>query len=170
MAKAKLDPLAELALGDPKKVIALMLWKARRRNPDLYEKIDARDLEGFEACVSYLKVQPDVMIKRPAGLPAQAAIPAAGNRRAVPAREATSPKPYVVIALVEKGTENAIRPVEDNQNDYDLAQDAAALRKARDQAPMLAERLIQQGRTGEYSLSDIQDAANALQLLARSLP
>lgn len=166
---AKLDPLDTLAQGDPKRVIALMLWKARLREPDMYVKIDERDLKGFEDCVAYLKVKPDVMVKHPPGLPAQAAIPAMGNRRAVPARAATPPKPFVIVTLVEEGTENVIRPMENNEEDYDASQDAAQVRKARDQAPGMADRLMQQGRTGDFSLSDITDAANALLTLARAV-
>lgn len=170
MAKqtAKQDPLQALAEGDPKRVIALMLWKSRHRQPDMYVQIDEKDLQAFEQCVAFQELKPDVLIKRPPGVPAQAAIPATGNRRPVAARAATPPKPFVIVTLVEKGTENVIRPVENNQADYDTAQDMAQVRKARDQAPAMAERLLLQGRTGEYSLSDITDAANALLILARS--
>jgi hypothetical protein len=166
--KAQLHPLDALAQGDPKKVIALMLWKARHREPDMYVQLDENDLQGFEDCVTYLKVKPDVLIKRPQGVPAQPGIPATHHRRAVPAREAIPPKPYVIVSLVEHGTENVIRPVENNQADFDIAKDAAAVRKARDQAHELASRILAQAKSGEYSLSDIQDAVDALLTLARA--
>lgn len=166
--KGKPDLLDALAEGDPKRVIALMLWKARHRNPDMFVQIDEMDIKAFDESCTYQKLKPAVLIKHPPGLPAQAATPAMGNRRAVPARAATPPKPFVIVTLVEAGTENVIRPVENNQKDFDVAQDSAQLRKARDQAPDMAERLMLQGRTGEYSLSDITDAANALLVLARS--
>lgn len=164
----KLDPLDALAQGDLKRVIALILWKARLREPDMYVQIDEKDIAGFDDCMRYLKVKPDVMVKRPQGLPAQAAIPAQGNRRAVTLRPATPPKPFVIVSLVEEGTENVIRPVENNEVDFDSAKDAAAIRKAREQAPDLASRLIKQASSGETSLSDMQDAANALLILARA--
>ena len=164
----KQDPLDALAQGDPKRVIALMLWKARHRQPDMFVQITEHDIKGFEDCVTYMKVKPDLMIKHPPGLPATPAIPAVGTRRALPAREATPPKPYVIVTLVEEGTENVIRPVENNQEDYDIAQDSARLRKARDQAPGIAERILNQARSGEFSLSEIQDAADALIILARA--
>jgi hypothetical protein len=63
--KQALDPLDALAQGDPLRVIALMLWKNRHREPDMYVQITERDIEGFEACVNYLKVKPTVLIKRP---------------------------------------------------------------------------------------------------------
>lgn len=161
------DPLDELADGDPKRVIALMLWKARMRQPDMFVEINEKDIRAFEDCMAFLKVKPDVMIRRPQGLPAQAGIPATHRRRAVAAREASPPRPYVIVSLVEAGTENTIRPVENNQADYDVAQDARALRKARDDAPRLAERILAGARTGELSLSEMQDAADALLILAR---
>lgn len=166
--KTALHPLDALAQGDPKMVMALMLWKERHRQPDMYVQIDEKDLQGFEDCVTYLKVKPDVLIRRPQGVPAQPGLPATHHRRAVPAREAIPPKPYLIVSLVERGTENVIRPVENNEADFDTAKDAAALRKARDQAPELANRILAQARSGEYSLSDIQDAADALLTLARA--
>lgn len=164
--KPTVDPLDALSQADPKRVIAMMLWQRRHQNPDMYVRIDERDIEGFDACMRYQKLQADVMIKRPAGIPGQEAIPATHRRRAVPAREATPPKPYVIVALVEKGTENAIRPIEDNQDDYDTAQRAAQIRAARDKAPALAALILRQAQSGESSLSDIRDAADALVLLA----
>lgn len=163
----KLDKLDALAAGDPKNVIALMLWKARHRQPDLYVQIDEKDITGFDDCVNYLKVVPEVRITRPQGLAPQEAQPATHTRRAVQARPGTNPKPFVVVTLVDKDG-NAIRPVENNEADYDIAQDAAAVRKARDQAPQLAAQLIAQAKTGEFSLSDMQDAANALLILSRA--
>jgi len=167
MAKApKQDALDALATGDPKKVMALMLWTARRQNPDMYVKIDARDIETFDACMTYQKVAADVMVKRPAGLQPQAGIPATHNRRAVPAREGAPAKPYVIVALVERGTENAIRPIESTEDDYEAAQQAGKVRAARDRARSLATLIVRQAQSGETSLSDIKDAADALMLLA----
>lgn len=164
----KLDALDALAQGDAQRVMALMLWVARKRNPDLYVQITEHDIKGFDDCIAYLKVKPQVRVTRPQGLPAQPGIPAAANRRAVPAREATPPKPYVMVVLTdEKG--DAIRPVENNEGDFDEAKAAAEVRKARDQAADLAQRLVQQGRSGEFSLSDMQDAANALLVLSRAV-
>jgi len=166
--KAPQHPLDALAAGDPRGVIALMLWKERMRNPDLYAQITEADIIGFQDCVKYLKVVPEVQILRPAGIPAQPEVLATANRRHIPARPATDPKPYVIVRLVEKGTDNTIRPVENNQEDYDAAAAATQVRQARDSAPQLAQRLIQQANSGEYSLSDMQDAANCLLILARN--
>lgn len=170
MAKRPVQPhpLDLLAQGDPKKVIALMLWKNRRRDPDLYVKIDEDDLKGFDDCVNYLKVVPEVMIRRPPAIAAQPGIPAMGKRKAVPAREEIPARPYVVVTLVEKGTQNAIRPIENNEEDFQAQKEAATVAKAREQGPRLAQRLVQQAGSGDFSLSDVQDAADALLTLARA--
>lgn len=165
--KAAPHPLDTLAEGDPLRVIALMLWVNRLRQPDMYAQINEHDLKGFEDCARYLKVKPQVRIFRPEGLEATPAIPAQGNRRAVPARSATPPKPYVMVTLVdEKG--DAIVPVENNQDDFDAQAEAREVRRAKETAQDLAQRLVAQAQSGEYSLSVMQDAANALITLSRA--
>lgn len=162
----KQDDLDRLAAADPRKVIALMLWKARHRNPDMAVQITQRDIDGFNACVTYLKVEPDVDICRPQGRPAQERIPAMGNRREVPGHPAEPPRPFVVVRLVEKGTENMIRPVEDNEEDNDKRIAAERLVDIRAQAPGLAARLDGYARTGDFVASDLRDAAAWLRTLA----
>jgi hypothetical protein len=167
-----LDRFVKEARVNPLRAIQIMLWRARMQNPDMYVRVNEADLKGFADCVAYLKVKPTVIIHREPGIPAQPGIPASGNRRAVPPREAVAPKPYAVIALVEERegtpTMNTIRPVENNAEDYDRSLEVAAQRKARDQAPDLAARLLNASRTGDFSSSDLQDAANALVLLSRA--
>ncbi len=167
--KKKEDPLDTLANGDPKDVIALILWKNRNKEPDMSVQITEHDIKGFQDCVEYLKVTPEVTIKRPQGMPAQVARRDLGSNRTIPAREAIPPRDYIVVNLVEKGTENRIVPVENNQEDYDKQQQAAAVRKARDQAQSLADALIGQARTGEFSTAVMQDAAQALVTMAVGL-
>lgn len=171
MARApvrKKDDLDRLAEGDPKNVIALMLWANRHQNPEMAVKIEPKHLEGFGACVQYLKVKPSVRIIRPQGRPEQAPIPAQGQRRAVPGYPAEPPKPFVVVQLVDEGTENGIRPVENNEADNELRIIGEKTRRARDQAPDMAARLDRMaGQGAEISASDLRDAAEALRLLAR---
>lgn len=168
--KAKpLHPLDALATGNPLDVIALMLWKNRHREPDMFVQIDEQDMAGLQASMAYQKVKPAVLIHRPQGLEATPAIPATAKRRATPARAATPPKDYVIVTLVEAGTENVVRSIENNQADYDHAQERALQRKAVSDAPHLADRLINMANSGEYSLSEMTDAAECLRILARSL-
>lgn len=159
------DPLDELAEGEKDRIIMLMLWQNRLRVPDMFVQLTEKDIDGFEACTRYLKVSPRLLIRRPPGLPGQDAIPASPGRRAVPAREPTPPKPYVVVALVDQDG-NTFKPIENNEEDYDRSLDAQRVQKAKSEAPMLADRLIAQARSGEYSLSDMQDASQALLILA----
>lgn len=170
--KDPLDAFIEAANADPRRAIAVMLWRARMSNPDMYVRVEEKDLKGLQDCVDYLKVKPAILIHREPGQPAQPAIPATKDRRAVPARMATPAKPYAVIALVEQDKQgnpsmNMIKPVENNQEDYDRSLETAALRRARDIAPDLAVRLLNASRTGDFSSSDLQEAADALTRLAR---
>ena len=169
--KDVLDRFVEEAQANPRRAIALMLWQARLQAPDMYVRVDEKAIKGFDDSVNYLKVKPAILIHHEPGLPAQPAIPATHNRRAVPAREATPAKPYAVIALVEekdgKPSMDMIKPVENNQEDYDASIDAAAVRRARDNAPDLAMRLQRAATSGDFSSADLQDAANALVLLAK---
>ena len=145
------DKLDVLATADPLKIIALMLWKQRMREPDLYVQLEEKDIDGLQQCCDYLKVEPQVHIIRPEGTPPQPAVPASQGRRAVPAQPATPPRPFVIVALVDAKTGDRIVPVENNQEDFDLSRHAARVRKARDQAPMLAARLMEQGQIGRAS-------------------
>ena len=163
----KKDELDQLAEGDLRNVIALMLWKARHQNPDMSVVLTPKDIKGFRDCVTYLKVKPQVRIVRPAGRPAQEPIPAAGNRRAVAGYPAEPPRPFVSVALVEDGTEDMIRPVENNEEDYQLQKNSEALKRARETAPELANRIEANAATGTFSESEIRDAAAALRLLAQ---
>jgi len=170
--KDPLDAFVEAANADPKRAIAIMLWRARMTNPDMYVRVEEKDLQGLADCVNYLKVKPAILIHREQGQPAQPGLPATKDRRAVPPRMATAPKPYAVIALVEQDkngnpTMNMIKPVENNQEDYDRSLEVAAIQRARDMAPDLAQRLVHASRTGDFSSSDLQEAASALELLAK---
>lgn len=164
----KKDDFDRLAEGDTKDVLALVLWKARHHFPDLAMTIDAKDMAGYRQCLDYLKATPEVRIVRPLGRPAQDPVPAAGNRRAVPGYPAEPPRPFVVVALVEKGTENAIRVCENNEGDNELRILAERTKRAREGAQDIAGRIEAMTRQGaDISNSDLLAAAEALRLLAR---
>lgn len=161
------DALDALALGPAKDVIALMLWKNRHNEPELNVQLTERDLSGFRACCEYLHVTPEVRIVRPQGMPGHGGIPATRTRSAIPPQEPTPPKPYVVVALVEKGTENRIVPVESDPKDWEAAQEAKNFANARDRALQLAGELQRAAATGDFSSSILNDAASCLAALAR---
>ena len=159
------DPLDALAAADPREVIALMLWKDRIRNPDLFVQIDENDIKGFRDSVDYLKVKHEVRIYRPVQ-PGQDAIPAQGTRKAIPGRREIA-KPYVMVVLTDhKG--DAIVPVENNEDDYQRRAEQSKLTRFRENAPSLAAQLLQQARSGEYSLAVMQECADALVALSRA--
>ena len=171
MAKRKpkeLDELDKLVEGDPLQVIALMLWKNRMREPDMYVQIFEKDIQALNDCITYLKVPMVVSIHRPQGEAAQAAEAGTTTRRPVPARPAQPPKPYVIVTLVDDRGD-LIKPVENNQADFDAASEAANVRKAKDRADELSARVLRQVNSGETSLSDIQDMVNDHNILARAV-
>jgi hypothetical protein len=167
VAVAPKDALDALVIGPLKDVIALMLWKNRHNEPELSVQLTERDLSGFRACVEYLHVTPEVRIVRPQGLPGHGGIPATRTRSAIPPADPTPPKPYVVVALVEKGTDNRIVPVENNEEDWQAAEEAKNFNRARDIALRLAGELQQAAATGNYSSSSLDEAAKCLVALAR---
>lgn len=163
----QLDQFAEEATKDPRKVIALMLWKERHRNPEMAVQITEQDITGFNACVDYLDVKPDVLIVRPQGRPAQEAVPAQGKRRAVPARAGEPARPFVAVNVVAKGTVNSIKPIENNEEDAKRRDEAERLRRVRDQAQGLANALMADLAQSQFSTTTVREAAAALQTLAR---
>lgn len=165
---AKKDALDQLAEGDAKKVISLLLWKQRFNNPDMAVHITEADITGFEDSCRYLNVTPDVAIVRPQGRPAQEAIPAQGKQRAVPGRAAEPARPYVYVGVVAKGTMDQLKPIENNEADADKRDTANMVRTAKEKAPALATMLLSAAQTGTYSTSDLVDAANALNVLCRA--
>lgn len=167
VAVAPKDALDALALGPAKDVIALMLWKNRHNEPELNVQITERDLVGFKACCEYLHVTPEIRIVRPQGMPGHGGIPATRTRSAIPPQESTPPKPYVTVCLVERGTENAIRPVENNEQDWAAAEEAKNFNRARDRALQLAGELQRAAATGDFSSSILNEAAQCLAALAR---
>lgn len=163
------DLLDVLAKADPRRVIALMLWKQRFENPEMAVQITEKDITGFDQCAAYLKVEPGVRIERPLGRPGQAPIPAMGNRRAVPGYPPEPPRPFVVVAVVEKGTENGIRPIENNEEDNQRRIEGEERRRARENATGLAQSLEGMSAQGaDISSSILREAAAVMRLLARA--
>jgi len=165
-AAPKIDPLDALADGDPFKAVALLLWKGRFRNPEMAVQITPADIKGFQDCMDYLKVTPEVHVHRPQGRPAQVGVPERQGRPAVPARPAEPPRPYVMIQLVDKDG-NAIKPCENNEDDYQRGLLAERKRKARDQAEGLATSLRGELASGDFNKSTIDAICEALLVLAK---
>ena len=168
MAKAqkKPDPLDELAAGPLEQIIALMLWQARHRNPELTCILKAQDIAGLKDCCDYLKVQPSIAVLRPPGRPATPAVPPRGTRPGIPAQPAEPPRPHVVVALVAKGTMDAITPLENNDEDAEIAQREKGLRRWREKAGVLALQASSMAQTGDTSSAVLNEIAECLQAFA----
>lgn len=163
------DPLD--ALTDPaalQRVLQLILWKNRHNDPSMTAVIRAEDIQGLEDCCEYLKVTPEAVVVRPAGRPAQPAIPPRGDRPGIPAMPAEAPRPHVVVALVAKGTMDAIRPLENNDDDTEKLLAGQNLRKWREKAAMLAGNAQSMASGGDVSTATLQEIAQCLMAFAES--
>ena len=171
-APATQNIIERIAALPPKQIIALLLWKDRHRNPGLAVTLTAKDLEGLEACLNYLKTEGEVSIVRPAGRPAQPGFTSKehGNQ---PDRPAEHPRDFVVVALVEKGSAtpgvigNAITPVENNEEDAKLADRARMVAQIKPTVPRLAAALANEQATGDISLATCNDVIEALRILGQ---
>jgi len=174
MAKAKApraktkDALDQFAEAGGARALQLLLWKNRHQNPEMTVLITEADLHGFDECMRYQKVTPDILIHRPEGRPAQAAIPASGTRRAIPGRAAEPPRPYVIVGLVERGTHDALKPVENNAEDYARGELARQIQVVKRNLPAWASELRRAATAGDFSSSTLEEVARALELWART--
>jgi hypothetical protein len=140
---AATDPLTALATGSLRDILCLVLWKNRHNDPEMAVHLTEHDMRGLQDCARHLGVTPDVRIAK------------------------SQARNLVVVALVDKGTENAIRAVENNEADYAAAQEAKAFRTARESAMRIAAQLQQDAATGNFSTSTFNEAAQCLVALAK---
>ncbi len=172
-AAAPLDLLDQFVKWDPKNAIAILLWKIRHTNPDLTLQVTEKDITGFQACVEYLAIEPTVKIYRPMGRPASPEIPAvpgtAGRpgRSAIPARPADPPRPFVLVQLLDQEG-NQFKPIENNEDDARSAEVHEKRRRAKEQAVMIANRVMADVGSGVFSKETMQEAAQALLALSQS--
>lgn len=166
--KDTLDQFAEDAAKNPALAVQLLIWKRRHANPDMVEQITEKDIEGFRASCEYMEAVPEVSIMRPQGLAPRPAQPAVGKRKAVPAYAGEPPRPYVVVALVKKGTRDAIKPIENNEADAQLRDEANRMRRMRDNAPSTAASLLADLNQNQYSAATVREAAAMLSAFARA--
>lgn len=166
-AKDPLDQFVEKANADPRIAIAAMFWANRLANPEFTVEVKAKDIEAFQACTEYLKVTPTIMITRPQGLPAQAAIPAAGTRRAVPGRTGQPPKNYAIIQMVDADG-NAFVGIENNEEDFERQQQALHMQTMKRKALVIAQQLEQDMNANITSSATQMDAVATLRELSKA--
>ena len=160
------DLLDQFEAASPFEAIAMLLWKNRHKNPDMTILVTAQDITGFRDCVNYLKVQPEVRIHRPAGRPASAGMAAKAGRPAIAPREAEPPKPFVVVQLVD-AEGNAIKPVENNEADFQRNAVEERRRKVRQNAEATVARAHQELATGDITKGTMDELCDGLLLLAK---
>lgn len=166
------DPLDALAQGDPRDVMALMLWKMRHRFQDLSMEITKKDVEQFKASCDYMGVKVGVAIIHPQGRAATPGRKAEGDRPAVPPRPAEPPRPWVFVGVVEKDesgelTMNSVTPIESDEEGAASRDAQMRLQKMKDRAPMIAQGLIQMANSNSISTSEMAAAAQLLTDFAR---
>ena len=165
---ASTDPLDAFAAADPGRVLQLVFWKNRHMNPEMAVLITAEDLAGFDQCMAYQSAKPAILVYRPEGKPATPAIPAAGNRRAVPASPAEPARPFVIVSLVERGTRNGVKPIENNEDDFKTGELTRRIQVAKRNVGTLAAELRRTAASGDFSTATLEEAANTLELLGRT--
>lgn len=162
------SPLDRLVVAGADRALQLMLWQGRFANPEMAVQITPADIKGLDDCADYLKITPAVRIWRPGGLPAIPPSPAMGKRQATSGREAIPFKDYVVVQMVEAGTENAFKPIENNERDFDRSQSAAGIRALREQIPALVGAVRSAVASGTFSESEILELCEAASKLAKA--
>ena len=164
----ELDQFAKAAaLGNRDIAIMLMFWKNRHQESPFTMDVSLKDLQGFEECIKYLDVVPQIKVFRPQGKPAHPGSPATETRSAIPPSPAGKPKAYVVVQMVDQEG-NAFVPIENNEDDLARGQEAKRIQRIRESAPQLAGQLMADLQSNTTSNATITEAAEALKLLARA--
>ena len=149
------------------KAIAMLLWKDRYNNPEMSVQVSAENIESLNKCTAYLEVEPQVRIFRPQGRPEVPYQPATAKRSAIPAQPEEPPKPYILIQLTDKDGNN-FKPIESTEEGAKIRDQHDAVRRAKDQAKVLAQQLLADLSSGAYSDSTIRDTAQILMTLAKA--
>ena len=76
-------------------------------------------------------------------------------------------KDFVVIQMTDTDG-NAIVPVENNTADQDAGRQTQRIQRAKETGATLANQLLSQAATGDFSTATIREAAEALSLLAKA--
>lgn len=123
-------------------LIKLLLWKMRHQLPALVVQISPEDVEAMRQSLEYNEQTAKLNIEQRAG--------------------------STFIHLTDEKTGDQIIATENNQADLDKAQHAAKLRQIRQSIPELANQVLNQARTGDMSLSMIEDLCNGAVALAKA--
>ena len=159
------DPLDRFAASPLDRVLQLVFWKLRHKNPDMAVLITQADLEAFDQSMAYQDITPTVMVERPQGRPAHEG--ARGRKITVAPFAGEPPRPFVIVAVVEKGKKNAVRAIENNQEDFDQGALLRQIAQAKGKARVLAAAVRQSAASGDFTSGTLEEAASCLELFAK---
>ena len=121
--------------------IQLILWHYRHLDPNLSVTISEIEEKAFTECCTYQNKEPKVTIVQ---------------------RESKEGKPsYTVIAITDSEG-NAIKPVENNEKDYALAEKARKRAQYAASAVELAARVKNNAAAGDFSSNAINELADTV--------
>lgn len=165
-------------------IIAHMLWQRRIEAPELAVHITEKDRTGFLACTQYLKVGTEVRYFPRRGRLLVQLVDAASKpvvRRQVAAKgkdgadivqakdvevEMRNGKPVVQPGDEIVSIGDAIRPIEDNEPDFDAAEKAERMRQAKNSGMRLAAEVKAAALAGTFSKELVAEVCDNAMLLA----
>lgn len=166
--KPQPDLLDSFAQAPLDRVLQLVLWTQRHTREEMTVLVTEEDVRAYDACMEYQQLKPELLVYRPEGRPATAAIPAAGSRRAVPARPAEPPRPYVIVGVVEQGKRNAIKPIESDEQHYRIGELNRQVQVVKRNIPDYVAALRRAAASGDFSAGTMESIAQALELWGRT--
>lgn len=147
-APAPLAPskeMVDLAKRPPDYHLGLALWKLRHHYPDFAVIATAQDVAEMQAALDYNHQTMKLVV--------------------TPRRNGKG-EDSLVIRLEDAKTGDMIIPQESTEAGLDRAQHMKQVRRARDEAPQLVNRLLAEMQSGTWSNQSCQDVCNALMLLS----
>jgi hypothetical protein len=183
---AKLDPLDMLA-ADPNRLLGLLLWQRRIDRPELSTAITKKDIDGMAQGVEYVAGEADGVEVRAFRRGDRVLVQLVDAKSKAVVRRQVMGKDKegrdIMVAkdldvevrdgrpVMQPGDEivsigDAIRPIENNQEDFDASERAERLRVARASAPDLAAMVKQSALMGTFSKELVVEACDKLVLLA----
>lgn len=127
---------------DQTRQIMQILWAGRMINPEMSVEVREKDVQALDDCMNYLKQEGTIGVTKNQH----------GN---------------MVIALVDKDG-NSIRPIENNEEDFDRAALAQQVARAKEAMPGVAERVRNSASVGDFSASEIMELVDMALVLAKA--
>ena len=185
-AKAVEQHPMDALVADPVKAMALLLWKNRIQNPEMGVAITPKDLNGFAQAVQYLEVQAQVRMFRRGENAYVQMVDAASKvvvRRKVGAKdkdgndiiadrdfdlEVAGGKYAIEPGDIVVSIGNAIKPIENNEADYDAAARAERIRQAKVTLPSLTTQVRNGAVAGTISKEMVVELCDMMTTILNS--